>query len=263
MPYCHVSGYPSESEWVLSCSSPGLGGANLDQLLAVIYRGAVQGLPACFTRTMNPLILRDETFRWDCHEADRALSVDISTERASNGNPIFRFEVYDYQGEQPPPPSPSAPPAHVTIQLIKPRKTLQMGDLQVPYMDYVTLNFGMFAAILPKKHTHSAITHVVELLKGGNEMPAYDWVWHYAGKQEPNGSKTFVVWVCANLSPQEQTRALHQATLLGLLEAGDGGSVLQQAYMKASAADAGLGPQASDPFVNRRKLIDTISRYIP
>ncbi|HVA28247.1 MAG TPA: hypothetical protein VNF68_08710 [Candidatus Baltobacteraceae bacterium] len=259
MPDCHISGYPAPAEWVLSCSSPGLNAANVRQLLGLIYQGAIRGMPACFTRTLDPMTLRDETFRWDCHQADKAFSVDVSTQPTSNGDPSFLFEVYEYPGAQPPQPAPAPTSTAVVIQMARPEATLDMGGVQVPYVDYATLNLEMHATLISDKNP--AHVHVTEMLKGGNEMPPFDWVWHYAGKQTLNGVQNVVVWICANLSPQEQTAALHRATLLGLLDAGLGGTVLQQAYATANAADTALGPQAPDPFANRRKLIYAMAKY--
>lgn len=263
MPDCHISGYPAPAEWVLSCSSPGLGHVNVKQLLGLIYEGAIRGMPACFTRTLDPALLRDETFRWDCHQADKSFSVDITMQPASNGDPSFLFEVYEYPGAYPLQPTPAPTTTPVDIQMVKPQATLDMGGIQVPYHDYFALNFTLNIAI------HAAIAggkdpklpHVLEIMKGGNEMPPYDWAWHYAGKQPQNGVNTIVVWVCANLSPQEQNRALHQAALLGLLDSGHGGAVLQRAYAAALAADKALGPQAPDPFLNRRNLVYAMSKY--
>ncbi len=261
MPDCHISGFPAPAEWVRSCNSPGLNAANMRQLLGLIYEGAIRALPACFTRTLDPAALRGETFRWDCHKAGNGLSVDISTQPTSNGDPSFLFEVYEYPGAQPPQPVPAPTSTAMVIQMMKPQATLDMGGVQVPYADYATLNLAMHAAAIGTKNPSGV--HVVEITKGGNEMPPYDWVWHYAGKQTQNGTQNIVVWVCANLSPQEQTQALHQATLLGLLDSGLGGTALQQAYVAASAADAALGPQAADPFANRRKLIYAMTKYLP
>jgi len=261
MPTCHISGYPMPAEWVLSCSSPGLKSKNVPEVLSFIYQGAVRALPACFTRTLNPMILRDETFRWDCHQSDRGYSVDVSTITTSNADPSFLFEVYEYPGAHAPPPAPLTTPTPTVIQIAKPQTTLDMGGVQVPYADYLTLNLEMHAAAVNSKDP--AFVHAVKTMKGGNEMPPFDWMWHYAGKQTQNGVQTIAVWVCANLSPQEQITAERQATLLGLLDAGLGGTALQQTFATASAADAALGPQAADPFTNRHKFIYAISGYFP
>lgn len=263
-PNCHISGYQPPvsvpAEWVLSCSSPGLGAANPKQLLGLIYEGAVRALPACFTRTLNPALLRDENFRWDCRQTDRSLSVDVSTTPTSNGDPSILLEVYVYpRAPQPqlPTPAPSATP--IAIHMAKPQDALTIAGVNVPYADYATLNLMMHTAAV--KGVPGVVPRAVETLKGGNEMPAYDWVWHYAGKQTTNGQQTISVWVCANLSPTEQTAALDQATLLGLLDSGLGGRVLQKAYAAARDADAALGAQAEDPFANRRKLIYAMAPY--
>lgn len=259
MPDCHVSGYATRNEWVLSCSSPGLGAVNVRQLLGLIYRGAVRGMPACFTRTLDPLVLADETFRWDCRQADKAFSVDVSTERSANGDPSFLFEVYEYGSAPPPQPTPSPTAVPITIHVVKPQKTLDMAGVQVPYADYLPLDLEIYASAVNGKDP--ALVHVTRVLKGGAEMPPYDWTWHYAGKQTQNGLQTIEVWVCVNLSPSEQLVAQHQGTLLGLLDAGSGGPVLQGVYAKAKAADDALGPNAADPFVNRRKLVYEIWKY--
>lgn len=262
-PDCHISGYEPPlvpiGKWVFSCSSPGLGNVNVNQLRGLIYQGVVRGLPVCFTRTLSRALLADEDFRWDCHEADRGMSVDVSTTPTSNGDPSFLLEVYEYAGKAPQLPTPSPGPTPVTIELAKPQATLAMGGVQVPYQDYVTLNFELNAALTTNQK--SITPRVLKIFKAGNEMPAYDWVWHYDGKSTQNGTQAITVWVCANLSPQEQTMALKQATLLGLLDSGLGGTILQQAYATARDADAALGAQAADPFANRRKLIYSMAQY--
>lgn len=263
LPNCHISGYqPPQSvnpEWVFSCSSPGLG-ANPKILHQLIYEGVIRSLPACYTRTLNPVQVGTELFRWDCHQGDHAMSVDVSSSPTSNGDASFLLEVYKYIGALPPPATPAPSPTPMAVRLVKPQPTLTMGGVDVPYNDYATLNLAVHAALLPPGKDH-ALPHVVEMLKAGNEMPAFDWVWHYAGKQTQNGAQALSVWVCGNLSPQEQSIALTQATLMALLDSGQGGAALQKAYIAARDADAALGPQAEDPFANRRKLIYAMTPF--
>lgn len=263
LPNCHISGYqPPASvrpQWVFSCSSPGLG-ADPKILQHLIYEGVVRALPACFARTLNPALLGDELLRWDCRQTNQSMSVDVSSSPTANGDPSFLLEVYQYAGAPPPllnTPAPS--PTPVTVRLVKPQPTLTMGKVEVPYADYATLNLGVHAALVAGKNP--ALPHVVEILKGGNEMPPYDWVWHYAGKETKDGTTTLSVWVCANLSPQEQSTALTQATLMALLDSGQGGTALQKAYTAARDADVALGPQAEDPFANRRKLVYAMAPF--
>ena len=266
LPDCHVSGYrPPQAPnalWVLSCSSPGLG-ADPRVLKNLVYEGVLHGLPACFTRTLNPAVLGDETFRWDCRGGAHSLSVDVTGSPASNGDTTFLIEVYEYLTPLPNwqiGAAPSAPtPAPVTVHLQKPTSSLTMGGVEVPYSDYATLALAVAAA----QHgaPSAAFPHVSETLKGGQDMPAYDVFWHYAGMQGAGDKKVMSVWICGNLSPQEQTMALNEATLMGLLDAGLGGAVLQKAYADAKTADAALGPAADDPFENRRKLVMSMAPY--
>jgi|GEM_PF-3865155 len=262
LPDCHISGYqPPQvrlAEWVFSCSSPGLG-ADPKVLRSLIYQGVVRALPACFTRTLDPAMLRDELFRWDCYSPDHSISVDVSSSPTSNGDPSFLLEVYEYIGAPPPPPMPAPSPTPVVLQLLKPQGALTMAGVEVPYNDYATLSFAVQTAI--SGGANPIVPRVVESIKGGNEMPAFDWAWHYAGKQTQAGVQTIAVWICGNLSPVEKTSALKQATLLGLLDSGQGGAVLQKAYAAARDADTALGSQAPDPFLNRRKLIYAMAPF--
>ncbi|MHB8462990.1 MAG: hypothetical protein ACYDA1_10105, partial [Vulcanimicrobiaceae bacterium] len=134
LPTCHISGdLPPElprGEWVLSCTSPGLRTANLNQLRSDVYRGVIQALPVCFTRTLNQELLSDETFRWDCH-SDHSTSVDVTSTPLRNGELKFRLEVYEYIDAVPahavtPTPLPSSTPsiAPMVIKLIKPVPTI-------------------------------------------------------------------------------------------------------------------------------------------
>ncbi|MHB8462852.1 MAG: hypothetical protein ACYDA1_09410, partial [Vulcanimicrobiaceae bacterium] len=82
-----------------------------------------------------------------------------------------------------------------------------------------------------------------------------------AGKQSQNGMPTISIWVCGNLSANEQRAALNDGVLMGLLDSGMGGAALQKAYDIANAADAALGANTSDPFLNRRNLIFKIAPY--
>ena len=270
LPTCHISGYlPPElprGEWVLSCTSPGLRTANLNQLRGDVYQGVIQALPICFTRTLNPLLLNDETFRWDCHDG-HSLSVDVTSTPLNNGELQFLLEVYEYVDSRPPQattptptpaPSPTPTVAPVEIRLLKPVPTIDMGGITVPYVEYATLDLAEHLSIVKGSAT---VPRAVEIIKGGNEMPTYFPFWHYAGKQSQNGMPTISIWVCGNLSAPEQGAALKDGVLMGLLDSGLGGAALQKAYGIANAADAALGANTSDPFLNRRKLIFMIAPY--
>jgi hypothetical protein len=265
LPDCHVSGYlpPAVQNglWVLSCSTPGLSAANVDQLRGLVYEGAIRALPACFTRTLNPLVLSGEDFRWDCNAGAHGLSVDVTSRRTENGHTSFLLEVYEYLTPRPqlaPLPAPSATPMVIHLLQQDPRSAVDMGSVQVPYVDYATLELAEHLAIAKGSKD---VPKVLEVVKGGNEMPAYNPYWHYAGKDTSGGMPAISVWVCGNLSPQEQSMALTEGTLMGLLDSGLGGAVLQKAYADAMAADTALGASAADPFLNRRKLVMSMAKY--
>lgn len=266
LPSCHISGYvPPQAPtalWVLSCTSPGLG-ADATLLKYLVYEGALRALPACFARTMDPALLDGETYRWDCRSGAHPLSVDVTSSPAANGETTFLVEVYEYLKAQPNwhiGPSPAPSPTPVVIRLQKPTSpAIAMGGLDVPYSDYATLALAVRAAQAGARSVD--VPHVRETLKGGAEMPASSVFWHYAGMQTENGAKVISVWVCSNLSPKEQSMALNEGTLMGLLDAGLGGAVLQKAYAQAKTADAALGANAEDPFANRRKLVMSMARY--
>ncbi|MGC8484104.1 MAG: hypothetical protein ACP5O6_00510 [Candidatus Baltobacteraceae bacterium] len=264
---CHISGYlpPSfpSGKWVLSCSSPGLSASNAGLLRSLVYTGVIRALPLCFTRTLNPLLLNGENFRWDCHHATHAISVDVSSFPTHDGYISFLLEVYNYLSAPPPPPaslgpSPAPSPTPIEINVVKPVPTLTMGGVQVAYTDYLTLVVAEQAALLKGK---AGLVHAVEILKGGDEMPPYFPYWAYAGKTTQNGVPTVTTWVCGNLSPAEQQAAMTDGTLMGLLDSGLGGPALQKAYAAASAADTALGPNAADPFTNRRRLVLEIAKF--
>ena len=267
LPDCHISGYlpPSfpSGKWVLSCSSPGLAASNAGLLRSLVYTGVIRALPLCFTRTLNPLLLNGEDFRWDCHHATHGISVDVSSFPTHDGYISFLLEVYNYLGAPPPAPttigsSPAPSPTPINITVVKPVPTVDMGGVQVAYADYLSLVFAEQAALLKGK---SGPVHAVEILKGGDEMPPSFPYWAYVGKTTQNGVSTVTTWVCGNLSPPEQRAAMTDGTLMGLLDSGLGGPALQKAFASASAADAALGPSAADPFANRRRLVLEIARY--
>ena len=265
LPDCHISGYLPPSfptgKWVLSCSSPGLAASNAGLLRSLAYTGVIRALPLCFTRTLDPVLLNGEDFRWDCHRATHGISVDVSSFPTHDGYISFLLEVYNYLGAPPPVslgPSPAPSPTPIVITVAKPVPTLTMGGVQVAYADYLTLVVAEQAAFLKGK---AGLVHAVEILKGGDEMPPSFPYWAYAGKTTQNGVPTVTTWVCGNLSPTEQRAALTDGTLMGLLDSGLGGPALQKAYAAASAADAALGPNAADPFANRRRFVLEISRY--
>ncbi len=264
LPYCHISGYLPPTvmfgRWVLSCSSPGLAANDARVLRGLVYEGVIRALPLCFTRTLDPRILDGEEFRWDCHQGSHAVSVDVSSMPTNDGYVSFLLEVYNYL-DAPPlhlVPSPAPSPTPMVIDVAKPVPTLNMGGVQVAYADYLTLVFAEQAALLKGK---AKVVHAVEILKGGDEMPPYSPYWSYVGKGTRNGIPTVTVWVCGNLSPQEQRTAMTDGTLMGLLDSGIGGPALQKAFAAASAADAALGPNAADPFANRRELVLKIANY--
>jgi len=267
LPDCHISGYLPPSfpmgKWVLSCSSPGLAASNATVLRGLVYEGVIRALPLCFTRTLDPFILNGEDFRWDCRRATHAISVDVSSIPTHDGYISFLLEVYNYLSASPQPspslvPSPAPSPTPITINVVKPVPTLNMAGVQVAYADYLTLVVAEQAALLKGK---AGLVHAVEILKGGDEMPPYSPYWAYAGKTTQNGVPTVTIWVCGNMSPTEQRVAMTEGTLMGLLDSGLGGPALQKAFAAASSADAAFGPNASDPFANRRRLILEIAKY--
>lgn len=51
---------------------------------------------------------------------------------------------------------------------------------------------------------------------------------------------------------------MQMVTVLGLLDAGHGGTTLQEIYARQRAADAALGANATDPLKNRRDMAESL-----
>lgn len=85
-----------------------------------------------------------------------------------------------------------------------------------------------------------------------SQMPAYDPVAHYAGIQ--NGAP--LVIVCSPL-PNNKTsvkRAIGDAMALAVMDDGEAGPLWKNMYDDAAKTDAGLPPDAPDPYLHRHAL---------
>jgi hypothetical protein len=96
---CDVSGifFASASEgtskWVLSCSTPSLGGAKSD-VEEVIRAAAAQALPEGFTSTTDPKYLFLNDYRWD--RSTDVLSVDVMSSDNNDGTLEYTVSIYHY-----------------------------------------------------------------------------------------------------------------------------------------------------------------------
>jgi len=93
-------------------------------------------------------------------------------------------------------------------------------------------------------------------LKTAAEMPSYDPDFHYAGTVAgKDGRQWLDLWINrSSFNGGPPPAAMTMAILLALADGGYGGPAFKQLYDICASQDAALPTNASDPFLNRRKL---------
>ena len=139
-------------------------------------------------------------------------------------------------------------------------ESLDLDGTAITVRDVVTMFAGVMTAFTPAKAAHPSTVFVT---KSQREMPAYDPDWHYAGSAtNAFGQPELTIWRSARLGDRAPRDLMESTAAIGLLDAGYGGPRLQAAYAKAKAADAALGPDASNPWKYRRALGDHLALMI-
>lgn len=131
----------------------------------------------------------------------------------------------------------------------------QFGGVTVSDGDVKMMLVALHHALQPND---DAVLVAVSM-KTAAEMPVYERDWHYAGTDQKDGKPNVHVWLVQGLSGVALQHAITASFMLGLADAGYGGAAWKNAYVAAAAADSALGSDAKDPFVNRRKLAESMS----
>ncbi|MGA8574117.1 MAG: tetratricopeptide repeat protein [Candidatus Cybelea sp.] len=137
-----------------------------------------------------------------------------------------------------------------------PPKTPVVTSVQV---DGITFSAGdilrLFAGLRAALDPNDKSVHLLVTSASAAEMPSYDPQWHYGGVQmRPDGTPAIALVIAQGIAQASIQRAIEAGVLLGLADSGYCGPKWKALYDQAAAADAKLGANAPDPFVNRRAL---------
>lgn len=129
--------------------------------------------------------------------------------------------------------------------------SMQLDGVTFTTGEMLRLFAGFHAALDPQdKSVHLLVTSTSPA-----EMPPYDPQWHYGGVQvRPDGTPAITIWIVQGIPKASIERAIEAGVFLGLADSGYCGSKWKALYDQSAAADARLGANAADPFVNRRAL---------
>lgn len=148
-----------------------------------------------------------------------------------------------------PSPSPSASPSGAKFTI---------DGVVFNATEIIALFGGIHAALDPKDTS----IHVNIDVKTGTQMPAYDTDWHYAGSTtNPDATPAITIWILKDIPEARARHAIVAGLLLGLADSGYAGPKWKALYDQVAARDAGQGPNATDPFLYRRRLGDALANF--
>lgn len=131
------------------------------------------------------------------------------------------------------------------------QQVTDLNGTSLTLRDLTKLLTGLVMVYTPRKVPHPSSILVT---KPQNEMPAYDPDWHYASSAMKDGYPVITIWVSDRLHGKAPFSLMETTALLGLLDSGYGGADWQKIYAYSLAQDKAQGPNATDPYKNRREL---------
>ena len=123
--------------------------------------------------------------------------------------------------------------------------------------EVATLLEGVRAAFDPKNFS----VHIGIVMTPAAKMPAYDPNVHYAGAQKSaDGKPAFSIWLLDSLTPAQMAAPSIEGAFYGLTDTGFAGPRWKALYDQEAAKDMALGPNATDPFLNRRQMVVALEK---
>lgn len=150
-----------------------------------------------------------------------------------------------------PAPSASASPAASASPDVLDEQITDLNGTPLTLRDLSMLLTGLVMVYTPPKAPHPSSILVT---KPQSEMPAYDPDWHYVSSTMKDGYPVITIWVSDRLGGKAPFSLMETTALLGLLDSGFGGADWQKIYAYSLARDKAQGPNAADPYKNRREM---------